>query len=96
MRSLCGHGIGKEMHEDPEVPNFGRAGHGLRLREGLCIAVEPMITAGDYKVYIAADDWAFLTRDHSLSAHYENTLAITASGAPLILTMPNGFEGEDV
>ncbi|MDY4519100.1 MAG: type I methionyl aminopeptidase [Candidatus Spyradocola sp.] len=96
VRSLCGHGIGKEMHEDPEVPNFGRAGHGLRLREGLCIAVEPMITAGDYKVYIAADDWAFLTRDHSLSAHYENTLAITASGAPLILTMPNGFEGEDV
>ena len=48
------------------------------------------------RVYIAADDWAFLTRDHSLSAHYENTLAITASGAPLILTMPNGFEGEDV
>ena len=96
VRSLCGHGIGKEMHEDPEVPNFGRAGHGLRLREGLCLAVEPMITAGDYKVYIAADDWAFLTRDHSLSAHYENTLAITASGAPLILTMPNGFEGEDV
>ena len=96
VRSLCGHGIGKEMHEDPEVPNFGMAGHGLRLREGLCIAVEPMITAGDYRVYIAEDDWAFLTRDHSLSAHYENTLAITAAGEPLILTMPNGFAGEDV
>lgn len=96
VRSLCGHGIGKEMHEDPEVPNFGRAGHGLRLREGLCIAVEPMITAGDYHVYIAEDDWAFLTRDHSLSAHYENTLAITANDGPIILTMPDGFDGEDV
>ena len=96
VRSLCGHGIGKEMHEDPEVPNFGKAGHGPRLREGMCIAVEPMITAGDYRVYIAADDWAFLTRDHSIAAHYENTLAITADGDPLILTMPNGFDGEDV
>lgn len=55
-----------------------------------------MITAGDYRVYIAADDWAFLTRDHSIAAHYENTLAITADGDPLILTMPNGFDGEDV
>ena len=96
VRSLCGHGIGKEMHEDPEVPNFGKPGHGLRLREGLCIAVEPMITAGDYRVYIAEDNWAFLTRDHSLSAHYENTLAITESGEALILTMPDGFDGEDV
>lgn len=96
VRSLCGHGIGKEMHEDPEVPNFGRAGHGLRLREGLCIAVEPMITAGDHRVYIASNDWDILTRDHSISAHYENTLAITASGEAIILTMPNGFDGEDV
>lgn len=96
VRSLCGHGIGKEMHEDPEVPNFGKAGHGLRLRQGLCIAVEPMITAGDFRVYIGSDDWAFFTRDNSLSAHYENTLAITAEGEPLILTMPNGFDGEDI
>ena len=67
--SLCGHGIGKEMHEDPEVPNFGKPGHGLRLREGLCIAVEPHDHGrGDYRVYIAEDNWAFLTRDHSLSA----------------------------
>ena len=51
VRSLCGHGIGKEMHEDPEVPNFGKAGHGPRLREGMCIAVEPMITAGDYRLH---------------------------------------------
>lgn len=96
VRSLCGHGIGKEMHEDPEVPNFGKAGHGLRLRQGLCIAVEPMITAGDYKVFVAEDDWAFLTRDHSLSAHYENTLAITAEGAPDILTLPSDREEEDL
>ncbi len=96
VRSLCGHGIGKEMHEDPEVPNFGKAGHGLRIREGLCIAVEPMITKGDWHVYVASDDWAFLTRDHSLSAHYENTLAINEDGQPEILTMPSGIDGEDL
>ena len=96
VRSLCGHGIGKEMHEDPEVPNFGKAGHGLRIREGLCIAVEPMITQGDWHVYVASDDWAFITRDHSLSAHYENTLAILSDGNPMILTMPDGIEGEDL
>ena len=96
VREFVGHGTGRELHEDPEVPNFGKPGHGLRLREGLCIAVEPMITAGDYRVYIAEDNWAFLTRDHSLSAHYENTLAITESGEALILTMPDGFDGEDV
>ena len=80
----------------PRGAELRQAGHGLRLREGLCIAVEPMITAGDYRVYIAEDNWAFLTRDHSLSAHYENTLAITESGEALILTMPDGFDGEDV
>lgn len=96
VRTFVGHGVGRKLHEDPEVPNFGKPGHGLRLREGLCIAVEPMITAGDYRVYIAEDNWAFLTRDHSLSAHYENTLAITESGEALILTMPDGFDGEDV
>ena len=96
VRSLCGHGIGKDMHEDPEVPNFGKAGHGLRIREGLCIAVEPMITEGDWHVYVASDDWAFITRDHSLSAHYENTLAINGNGEPEILTMPDGIFGEDL
>lgn len=93
IRSLCGHGIGQAMHEDPDVPNFGRAGHGPRLRPGLAIAVEPMISAGTYEVYCQADRWAYATRDHSLAAHYENSICIRPNGeAPLMLTIPDGEE----
>ncbi|MDR3085804.1 MAG: type I methionyl aminopeptidase [Christensenellaceae bacterium] len=90
VRVLCGHGIGQEMHEDPEVPNFGRAGKGLKLRAGLTLAIEPMITAGGYAVYRAQDGWAYHTRDHSLAAHYENTICVREEGPPLILTIPSG------
>jgi len=85
VRELTGHGVGEELHEDPEVPNFGTAGRGLRLREGMVIAVEPMINAGSRHVRFMPDGWTVKTRDGSLSAHYENTVAITANG-PRILT----------
>lgn len=84
VRALCGHGIGREMHEAPEVNNFGSPGHGLRLRQGMTLAIEPMINAGGYEVVI--DGWDAYTRDGSLSAHYENTVLIT-NGAPEVLSM---------
>lgn len=85
VRELTGHGVGTDMHEDPEVPNFGIAGRGLRLREGMVIAVEPMINMGDRRVIFDPDGWTVRTRDGAPSAHYENTVAITADG-PRVLT----------
>ncbi|MDR2513969.1 MAG: type I methionyl aminopeptidase [Christensenellaceae bacterium] len=90
VRVLCGHGIGQEMHEDPEVPNFGRAGKGMKLSAGLTLAIEPMIAAGGYAVYRAQDGWAYHTKDHSLAAHYENTICVREEGPSLILTIPPG------
>ena len=90
IRDLTGHGIGREMHEDPAVYNFGEPGHGTRLRKGMTLAIEPMIAAGDWHVTEDADGWCFRTRDHSLCAHYEHTIAITEDGLPEILTFP-GF-----
>ncbi len=88
VREYIGHGIGKNLHEDPEVPNYGKPGHGLRLREGMTIAIEPMVNAGDWQVRVLKDKWTVVTKDGSLSAHYENTVAITANGI-LILTDPS-------
>ena len=85
MRSLVGHGVGRNMHEDPQVPNFGKAGRGPLLEEGMVLAVEPMTTAGRPGVRIAADDWAIFTEDGSLAAHFEFTVAVTAEG-PRVLT----------
>ncbi len=84
VRALCGHGIGRDMHEDPEVPNYGRPGHGLRLTRGMVLAIEPMINQGGFDVRM--DGWDVRTMDGSLSAHYENTVLITA-GEPELLTM---------
>ena len=96
VRVLCGHGIGQEMHEDPEVPNFGTAGRGVRIRPGLVIAVEPMTTiSGVYDVYRKRDRWTYVTKDHSLAAHYENTICVTPDGEPEILTIPSDAK-EDV
>ena len=86
VRDLCGHGIGRNMHEDPEVPNFGKAGHGLRCTRGLVIAIEPMLNLGAHTVRTLKDGWTVVTADGSLSAHYENTVAIT-DGDPEILTL---------
>ncbi len=85
VRDYVGHGIGSDLHEDPELPNFGRAGHGMRLSEGMVLALEPMVNVGTYRVRVLDNDWTVVTADGSLSAHYENTIAITANG-PEILT----------
>lgn len=87
VREFVGHGVGANLHEDPEVPNFGRAGHGPRLMPGMVIAIEPMINAGRPHVKILNDGWTVKTSDKSLSAHFEHTIAITSSGA-IILTQP--------
>ena len=89
IRDLCGHGIGREMHEDPSVPNFGEPGRGIRLRAGMTLAIEPMIALGTWRVYRAEDGWAVITQDHKPCAHYEHTIAITG-GAPEILSLPGG------
>ena len=85
IRDLVGHGVGENMHEDPSVPNYGKKGRGIKLCEGLTIAVEPMVAAGHYALDQLADNWTYVTRDGSMAAHYENTFAIT-DGEPEILT----------
>lgn len=84
VKEYVGHGIGEKLHESPDVPNYGKAGRGVRLCEGMTIAVEPMINAGGDAVYVLDNDWTVVTRDHSLSAHYENTILITAEGAEIL------------
>lgn len=86
VRDFVGHGIGKELHEDPEVPNFGRPGRGPKLRHGMVLAIEPMVNIGRYHINVQSNGWTVVTRDGSLSAHYENTVAILNNG-PEILTL---------
>jgi methionyl aminopeptidase len=85
VRSLVGHGVGRSMHEEPQIPNFGEPGRGPLLSEGMTFAIEPMINAGGDEVVLHDDDWSISTADHSLSAHFEHTVAITGEG-PKILT----------
>ena len=85
MRSLVGHGIGRSMHEEPQIPNYGPAGKGVVLEEGMVLAIEPMVTAGRHMVRMGDDGWAIYSQDGSLAAHFEFTVAITADG-PRILT----------
>jgi methionyl aminopeptidase len=85
VRSLVGHGIGRNMHEDPQIPNFGEPGRGPKLEEGMVLAVEPMVTAGRHAVRMGDDGWAIYSQDGSLAAHFEFTIAITSAG-PRILT----------
>ncbi|HSH45626.1 MAG TPA: type I methionyl aminopeptidase [Longimicrobiales bacterium] len=89
VRELVGHGIGREMHEDPQVANFGQPGRGEKLEEGMVLAIEPMINAGTSAVRTLPDRWTVVTADHRRSAHFEHTVAITASG-PRVLTSSNG------
>ena len=88
VRDFVGHGVGTEVHEDPEVPNYGTAGRGVRVTPGMVIAIEPMVNAGTHKVRTLADEWTVVTADGKLSSHYENTVALTDNGV-LILTDPN-------
>ncbi|HVP37279.1 MAG TPA: type I methionyl aminopeptidase [Terriglobales bacterium] len=87
VRDLTGHGIGRQMHEDPPVPNFGSQGTGLLLKEGMVLAIEPMLNAGRFEVKTLEDNWTIVTVDGSISAHFEHTIAVTKNG-PEILTLP--------
>ena len=85
VRDFVGHGIGKNLHEDPQVPNFGLPGQGPRLKEGMVLAIEPMINMGGAPVKVLEDNWTVVTQDGSLSAHFEHTISVTPQG-PIILT----------
>ncbi|HXY85698.1 MAG TPA: type I methionyl aminopeptidase [Gaiellaceae bacterium] len=91
VRALVGHGVGRSFHEDPQVPNFGDPGRGPALQTGMTIAIEPMITVGSPDVYVHEDEWSISTRDGSLAAHFEHTVAITDDG-PRILTLATSRE----
>lgn len=90
VKALVGHGIGKNLHEEPNVPNFGTRGRGPRLKNGMVIAIEPMVNEGEDSCYTLEDGWTVVTSDNKLSAHYENTVAITADG-PKLLTMSDSL-----
>lgn len=84
VRDLVGHGVGHELHEEPNIPNYGRANTGNGLKAGMTIAIEPMATLGTEKVYMADDEWTIITRDHSRAAHFEHTILITESGSEIL------------
>lgn len=87
VRDLVGHGVGHELHEDPNVPNYGRANSGVALEAGMTIAIEPMATHGTEKVYVAEDNWTIITQDHSRAAHFEHTILITDAGSEILTTL---------
>ena len=89
VRTFVGHGIGRALHEEPQVPNFGEPGRGPQLKPGMVIAIEPMVTLGGYDVKILEDGWTAVTKDGSLAAHFEHTVAVTETG-PEVLTSKNG------
>ena len=84
VREFVGHGIGREMHEAPEVPNYGRKGNGLQLRQGMCLAIEPMITLGKRQIFMERDGWTVRTRDRKNAAHFEHTIAVGKNGADIL------------
>ncbi len=92
VREFVGHGIGTKMHEEPQVPNYGEPGHGPKLREGMVLAIEPMVNAGGAAVRVLEDKWTAVTADGSDSAHYEHTVAVTSNG-PWVLTRPRAADG---
>lgn len=84
VRDLVGHGVGHQLHEEPNIPNYGRAGSGAQLKSGMTVAIEPMATLGSYQIYTAQDDWTIETRDGSLAAHFEDTILITKNGYEIL------------
>ena len=88
VRDFVGHGIGKRLHEEPQIPNYGVGGRGIELKSGMVLAIEPMVNAGTYKVSILDNGWTVVTEDGKLSAHFEHTVAITEQG-PVILSLKN-------
>ena len=95
IREYVGHGIGLKMHEEPNVPNYGHRGFGIKLEVGMVLAIEPMITMGRRHVHTLSNDWTVVTNDGSMAAHFENTVAITKDG-PVITTAEEGFDPLDV
>jgi methionyl aminopeptidase len=87
VREYVGHGIGRNLHEDPSIPNFGQAGHGLPLRENMCIAIEPMLNIGDCQTRLLEDGWTVVTADGNHSAHFEHTIAVTEAGPEVLTTL---------
>tara|TARA_B100000131_G_scaffold16257_1_gene16442 strand:+ start:63 stop:818 length:756 start_codon:yes stop_codon:yes gene_type:complete len=90
VRELVGHGIGKQLHEEPQIPNFGKKRQGYKLKPGMCIAIEPMINAGNKEVFTAEDGWTIYTSDGKASAHFEHTIAITNNGPKILSVRSNG------
>jgi methionyl aminopeptidase len=90
VRDYCGHGVGRELHQEPQVPNYGRAGTGPRIKAGWCLALEPMVNLGTHEVQTLSDGWTVVTRDRKPSAHFEHSIAITEDG-PIILTDRRGL-----
>lgn len=86
VRELTGHGIGREMHEPPQIPNYGRRGNGVMLKAGMCIAIEPMVTLGDRQIWMLSDKWSIVTRDRKPAAHFEHTIAIRRGKAEILST----------
>lgn len=84
VRDLVGHGVGHHVHEDPQIPNFGRFGAGMKIEEGMTLALEPMLTLGDWQIRCLDDDWTFVTADGKPAAHFEHTIAVTKSGAEIL------------
>ena len=84
VKELCGHGVGTSVHEDPEIPNYGLQGTGPRIKEGMVLAIEPMLTLGDEEIYVLDNDWTIVTQDHSPSAHYEHTVVVTKDGYEIL------------
>jgi methionyl aminopeptidase len=95
VREFVGHGIGVELHEEPQIPNYGEPGHGPRLRAGMVLAIEPMVNVGRAAVRVLEDGWTAVTQDGSLSAHFEHTVAVMADG-PVVLSQPNEERDADV
>ena len=94
VRELCGHGIGRDMHEDPEVPNYGTPGTGPKLKEGMAICIEPMLTFGHRNVYLMDDEWTVKTLDGSDAAHYEHTILVTSDGYEILTPRLDGDKNE--
>ena len=92
VREFVGHGVGRKLHEEPQIPNYGKRGSGPKLKAGMTLAIEPMITAGGPDVYLHDDEWSISTADGSLAAHFEHTVAIVEEGPPRILTAAKSRE----
>ena len=96
VREYTGHGVGKNMHEDPQVPNYGRAGRGVELRPGMTIALEPMVLIGSYETKVLADQWTVVSVDGALTAHFEHTIAVTQEGPLILTTLDADLDDDDV